>query len=1191
MALLPLPGFSQSVGIADPNAASQQVHAPVIIPAAPSVAALMKIEEVPVDNYTGTPDISLPLHSFALEGGLSLGAGISYSSTGVRVDDIPGWVGAGWSLSCGGSISRTMLGKPDELDHGILVNGFEGLPGMGKEASEEFLWNCNRFRWDTEADLFQFNFMGITGRFVLKKDPVTGVITAENLGGDKVLKIAFTFSTGGSPTNSLISFEIVDDYGYIYSFGAPDLTNSTALGADTAEIYNSAWHLLTIQSPDHRQLCALTYQKVQESYYTPVSISWNQLIGLRPTLFGTTWDLLPGVSWSNSHIQVNSSVLSSVTVPNKGKLSFTTAARTQVLGDPRFTYQGYKLNSVQVRTANDSLVKSYNFNMTAGSLSGKIFLTSIDEVYTPSKKQTYTMDYKNMSQLPAFGNNSKDYWGYYNGAANLETTAPIFGADREVNATYITTGVLQDIVYPNGGQKVFYFEPNSFSYVGNKLLDPVDPVHIPENRQFHPASQSYNSGAGNSSTTITIANEQYVKFTLTATGYSLGKDYYKNDIAGSDIWIVPVSPSGPKQILNIMGCSTLTTLDQQHIIEVTSCSIGVNLTPGTYSIQFQAQTPSGYIASNAVSYRLNYNYYTMAPTYRISKGGGLRIARTELRDNGVLKSSKSYNYGRPGDASYSSGMQYVAAKKMVRYVSTGLFAASSETPPGSWSWGFRISYKVFDDQSGLDIPLIKGNYVVYSNVAVTDNWTGTGITPGPVENGRTEYRYSCMLDFTDVAPGDGYAVYPYNYRPSYDYKYGLLLEKKVFDSNNRILGRESYDYTYEQQLREFGLSMKQNESCDCPIVNNLQHYTSLKGYFMTYYKAQALELAPPQDPVTYANGMWNDAWSASEYSSVGENHSIADCLFIRRYMWLAPAQYIVGWAKLAGKRSESYQYPTAAATPFTVLGQQQQYSYNGVNKQPDQSITILSPSESIITRYFYPDMVTTLANLPGGSITQENLNVITLMNKSNQHRISVPLEVQTLRTTFAGQATRDAEIISTQRTLYRNWNTPTGLLLPEMIQESKGMGALVERLRYTGVDTATGNITEVLQDGQFTRYLWGYNGTQPIAKISYDQGVQIPSASLLGTAQTASNSGSRTALLSALDAIRTSMPGAMVTTLTYRPMIGISTITDPTGYRLYYDYDEFLRLKAVSERDRDGNTSILSTSEYNYKTPAPLFIN
>ena len=39
---------------------------PTIIPPSPTVSALMKFEEVPVSNYTGVPDISIPIYSTKL---------------------------------------------------------------------------------------------------------------------------------------------------------------------------------------------------------------------------------------------------------------------------------------------------------------------------------------------------------------------------------------------------------------------------------------------------------------------------------------------------------------------------------------------------------------------------------------------------------------------------------------------------------------------------------------------------------------------------------------------------------------------------------------------------------------------------------------------------------------------------------------------------------------------------------------------------------------------------------------------------------------------------------------------------------------------------------------------------------------------------------------------------------------------
>ena len=54
---------------------------------------------------------------------------------------------------------------------------------------------------------------------------------------------------------------------------------------------------------------------------------------------------------------------------------------------------------------------------------------------------------------------------------------------------------------------------------------------------------------------------------------------------------------------------------------------------------------------------------------------------------------------------------------------------------------------------------------------------------------------------------------------------------------------------------------------------------------------------------------------------------------------------------------------------------------------------------------------------------------------------------------------------------------------------------------------------------------------------------------------------------------------AQVTTFTYDPLIGVTSVTDPRGETIYYSYDNFNRLEFV--KDAQGN--ILSKNEYNYK--------
>ncbi len=75
--------------------------------------------------------------------------------------------------------------------------------------------------------------------------------------------------------------------------------------------------------------------------------------------------------------------------------------------------------------------------------------------------------------------------------------------------------------------------------------------------------------------------------------------------------------------------------------------------------------------------------------------------------------------------------------------------------------------------------------------------------------------------------------------------------------------------------------------------------------------------------------------------------------------------------------------------------------------------------------------------------------------------------------------------------------------------------------------------------------------------------------------------GNEGALRIALNNLRNlpALSDALVTTYTYDPLIGVTSITDPRGETIYYHYDDFNRLEYVL--DQDGK--VLSKNEYNYQ--------
>jgi len=89
---------------------------PMVNYQSPNSATLGKFGDVPVSLYTGTPDISIPIYKIT-ERNVELDINLQYDAKGVRVEDVPGWVGQNWSLNAGGVITRTVRGTAfDELN-------------------------------------------------------------------------------------------------------------------------------------------------------------------------------------------------------------------------------------------------------------------------------------------------------------------------------------------------------------------------------------------------------------------------------------------------------------------------------------------------------------------------------------------------------------------------------------------------------------------------------------------------------------------------------------------------------------------------------------------------------------------------------------------------------------------------------------------------------------------------------------------------------------------------------------------------------------------------------------------------------------------------------------------------------------------------------------------------------------------
>lgn len=460
----------------------------MVIPPSPTASSLGRYGNIPVNMYTGVPAISIPL--FNLQGkSVSVPIAVSYHASGIRVQDVPGPVGLGWSLMAGGVISRTMRGLPDELEEktggledfsgGYLQTG-DDLPqgnywgGIDLDTKKDILGGYV----DAEPDLFNFNFPGISGKFVFHVDANEN-ITYHLIPYQDIL-IEWTINTNSTP-NRIESWTITDANGTKYYF--EDCEKITISGLDYDEFYNS-WFLSEIETYAGEHVY-FTYNTVNEYYglnlverlytrtegnceeeeednfYAETQIESKKLASISTELGDSVYltyatgrddlDNNSGCRLTEIEFFKNGTATREVIFGNNAYFSCGShsAYTTNIIG----AYETYltkrlKLSSLTIRSADQQVSMGYTFYYRENTLSPDL-----------------------VKNLPPRNSSSQDHWGFYNGKANGTSLIPAVtgysGADRGTDTTYIGANSLMKIKYPTGGYTTFKFEANSYKYIMN----------------------------------------------------------------------------------------------------------------------------------------------------------------------------------------------------------------------------------------------------------------------------------------------------------------------------------------------------------------------------------------------------------------------------------------------------------------------------------------------------------------------------------------------------------------------------------------------------------------------------------------------------------------------------------------------------------------------------------------------------
>lgn len=435
----------------------------VSIPPSPNASSLGKYAEYPVDKSTGALGITIPLLSIS-EDEIEIPISIDYHGSGIKVQDESSIVGLGWSLNCGGVITRVMNGKPDErgfLRDGSIIPRAEIIDRLFQNQ----LFKMDMYTWlyqlynnttdeDFEPDVFSFNINGLSGTFYFGNDGRIRCIP------EKDFTITPIFNIG------LKGFRIDDQKGNIYLFGnvfgtgyIENTVTESATGGGTTS-YSSSFYICKIINPLKEtsiQFYYKTYPMADRSIQYSSSMIYKQYFGGNYVLESNTIN-----STTNGG---NNLVLSKIKT-SLGEINFYSSLSDEDLP---------KIDSISFNNQVFLFNYSYFEDGTPRERDNtRLKLNEIKEVNTLNNtSKNHTFEYSHLP-LPSKSSTALDFWGYYNGKNNMSLTpkykvgGQVLGeADRNVDTNYTQAAILKKITYPTKGSSEFTYENNTYSDLTN----------------------------------------------------------------------------------------------------------------------------------------------------------------------------------------------------------------------------------------------------------------------------------------------------------------------------------------------------------------------------------------------------------------------------------------------------------------------------------------------------------------------------------------------------------------------------------------------------------------------------------------------------------------------------------------------------------------------------------------------------
>lgn len=1071
------------------------------------------------------------------------------------MSDIASWIGLGWSLEAGGVVSRSVVGRSD--DAGFWI--YPTKPAADLDDSDfEYVEDVASGIVDGESDYYFYNFNGRSGKFVYPQNDNTPFLIPQ-----EPIKVIF----------DSLRFKIIDESGNVYKFAAIEYTE----GVGDEASFPSSYFLSEIVSADNSDRISFTY-----AYDTPYAIgnvTYVETVGQKCVPGGEN---VPPYLVDNMHTKntiarsrlISSLRLAEISYAN-GKVEFVRDFTRQDAPESRLA----QIN-IYVRNGDGSYTKRKSFDFGEGYFESntgtstskyRLKLTNLverDDATNVARKHAFL--YEESVKLPPTNSCAQDWWGFYNGKdANKSLVATetisflnqpyhIGNANREPDQTAMQAGILKTIIYPTGGYTEFDYEPHYYAGTTKTEHDTLAAV-----------------GAVGQTTQLL---QQTVTFTPTNGGWARVSTYC-SDAIDQDPFFSRVSvrkQNGPNILEHIYQPYTFAPYEP-HLYE----DYWIYVVGGTtYELTVMAKGNSNSPQFNGAAFSQATVYWQQSTPGTTKMAGGLRVK--EIRDYegpGTNPVKRIFKYGLAESGigtllipeyGLNSTKRVVDIKSYYVFCGAGLCVC----PLGCTAKRLDIS-----SQPPLELTSLNGAPVVYEEVAVYEN-NSTGPNGWQVHRfdvqedmfmGTLEYYNNGRLQMNESWRG-GDQIWSGTYKGNSSSRVSETAQNYAVLSGTSIVATKVvWKVSMEGSCMPNEYYLIMNDLFyffDYPIHSGVKKLlsssetqyssTDLTKSIVSREDYEYLNLGPQHQQLSRktivnfpGDTLETRYWYTADYDNVDNISTLKQKNIINVPIKVESyhnGELISGQvSKLDdhGKPKEIYSFESGtpatppAHSPATIIPA-------GYNKKYDIAYDVITKNISRIQK-------------------RDDINTSYLWGYNNTYPIAKIENALASNVAYTSFESPDKGNWNYGTATYGDIPTKTGKRYYKMNGGaiSKSLSPGKYKLEYWAKGTAitlTGGTITTIRTSAPDANGW----------ILYEKEINVAST------VTFQMTGSSTA---SIDEVRIYPVNARITTYTYDPDNGMTSVTDPNNFITYYEYDDLGRLKYI--KDMDYN--IVRSQEYHYK--------